>query len=132
MPRHELGIIENINIEELIRKFKNNKLNIRARIITYRLFYEYKPSKDDCISIDDFIMVKIKDLDFKSYAFNFIENRGFDYYYITIIHATSLLIIMEKLDNLEVDKNWQDEIDKLKDKLWEAYKKNKYIIHYGI
>ena len=44
----------------------------------------------------------------------------------------NLLIIMEKLDNLEVDKNWQDEIDKLKDKLWEAYKKNKYIIHYGI
>ena len=75
---------------------------------------------------------KIKDLDFKSYAFNFIENRGFDYYYITIIPPTSLLIIMEKLDNLEVDKNWQDEIDKLKDKLWEAYKKNKYIIHYGI
>ena len=52
--------------------------------------------------------------------------------YITIIPPTSLLIIMEKLDNLEVDKNWQDEIDKLKDKLWEAYKKNKYIIHYGI
>ena len=40
MPRHELGIIENINIEELIRKFKNNKLNIRARIIIYRLFHE--------------------------------------------------------------------------------------------
>ena len=30
--------------------------------------------------------------------------------YITIIPPTSLLIIMEKLDNLEVDKNWQDEI----------------------
>ena len=71
MPRHELGIIENINIDELIKKFKNNKFNLKAKIITYRLFHEYKPKKYDCISIDDFIISKIKDLDFKSYAFNF-------------------------------------------------------------
>lgn len=44
MPRHELGIIENIDIDELIRKFKNNKLNLKDKIITYRLFHECKPS----------------------------------------------------------------------------------------
>ena len=132
MPRHELGIIENINIEELIKKFKNRKLNLKARIITYRLFHEYKPRKYGCISVDDFIVAKIRDLDFKSYAFNFIENSGFDYYYITIIPPTSLITIIEKLNNLEVDRDWLSEINKLKDKLWEAYKKNKYIIHYGI
>ena len=43
MPRHELGIIENIDIDELIRKFKNNKLNLKDKIITYRLFHECKP-----------------------------------------------------------------------------------------
>lgn len=77
-------------------------------------------------------MEKIRNLDFKSYAFNFLENKGFDYYYITIIPPTSLLIIIEKLNDLEMDKTWQDEINILKDKLGEAYKKDKYIIHYGI
>ena len=31
-----------------------------------------------------------------------------------------------------MDKTWQDEINILKDKLGEAYKNDKYIIHYGI
>lgn len=132
MPRHELGIIENIDIDELIRKFKNNKLNLKDKIITYRLFHECKPSKYDCISGDEFIMEKIRNLDFKSYAFNFLENNSFDYYYITIIPPTSLLIIIEKLNDLELDKIWQDEINMLKNKLGEAYKNDKYIIHYGI
>ena len=132
MLTHEFGIINNIDMNKLIYEFKNSKFNFPVKIKTYNLFHEYKPQKYGCISVDDFIVSKIKYLNFKSYVFNFKESDGFDYYYITIIPPSSLLTIINAINILEIDASWRKNANDLENKLLTAYKLNKFVIHYGI
>lgn len=113
MPKHEFGIIENITHDD---------------------YTDYDPNKYNCISVDDkSILAMMSSLKLLKTYFHSLDRpeRGLAYYGTTIIPPSSL---SEFLDIILAEKNLKnhDNINNLGQKIIEAKKRNKYMIHFGI
>lgn len=116
--KHEFGIINNI------KDYKED---------------EYTPEKFNCISVDGDFIDEIYNKGFKdkideleTFAHNINRPyKGLAYYGTTLIPPASLNDFLQIISDENIKYN-SKELTKLTNKILEAIKENKWIIHYGI
>lgn len=107
--------------------------------IMYNVQYEfYEPEEYNCISVDDNLIEEIINnyleefQNMKTYSHNTVnQGYGLDYCGITLIPPESL----EKFNNIitSANKHYKSqELELLINKISEAIKNNKFLIHFGI
>lgn len=113
MPQHEFGIIEDITQNE---------------------YTDYNQNKYNCISVDDkSVLAMMSSLKVLKTYFHSLDRpeKELAYYGTTIIPPNSL---SEFLDIVLAEKNLKnhDDINDLGQKIIDAKRRNKYMIHFGI
>jgi hypothetical protein len=111
---HEFGIIDDINDK--------------------RLYTGYVPELNDCIVIDDDIILElVKDLEIMKTYFHDLTrpNFGLAYHGITLIPPQSLALFLEIVLSNKKIKHFEDTAI-LCTKIQQAIKSNKFIVHFGI
>lgn len=118
MPKHEFGIIDS---------FEEN-----------RFYCSYEPEKYNCISVNDDLIEELiskYDNELMRIKTHFHDTSqpgyGLDYYGITIIPPNSLKQFYDIIINANVNYKSQ-ELKQLIEKISNAMKENKHVIHYGI
>ena len=118
LAKHEFGIID---------CFKEGKW-----------YSDYKPEKYNCISVDDGLLeemiIKYNEelMEIKTYfQVTTQPGSGLDYYGVTLIPPDSLRQFKDIIIELNNDYGYQ-QLELLIQKISEAIRENKYLIHYGI
>jgi len=105
---------------------------------TDQWYSEYRPDKYNCVSVDDDIMEEIvaqygEELTaVKTYFQSAAQpGAGLDYCGVTLIPPESLKAFRDVI--VKANSHYQSpELDSLAEKIADAMRKNKYLIHYGI
>ncbi|MCT4508753.1 MAG: hypothetical protein N4A48_08330 [Tepidibacter sp.] len=101
--------------------------------------FEYNPKKYNCTYVEDDLLCEIYDSNFKykiEELDTFVQNtnrpfKSLDHYGITLIPPTSLNHFLNII--LEVNAKYNSkEFEMLIEKISDAIKKNKWMIHYGV
>lgn len=102
-------------------------------------YCSYEPEKYNCIAVDDDLFMEICNKNYKDKIekmetfFHSINrpDKGFAYYGITLIPPKSLKLFLDII--VEKNVNYKSkELERLIEKISDAIKENKFLIHFGI